>query len=223
MRMIASVPFRAAFLAAALGAGASGNADDLEAALVGAMSVHGTFDEATLCADIPVACTVNQNLILLSYWQQHGDVVGFSRSRISYKPFEQCREWVLTAQIEPYCGALDREAVLQGAAWGEVLLTGEMWDGKACQSFRRRFTLEGTWAARLEGALAKGVLDVEMDGETSSIPFTVDIMPTYERMRGKQECPTEDPACEPVRRFNEGLIFSPHDSGQYSAACASRG
>lgn len=212
----------------ALGTGGTGNADDLDSGLAGAMSVYGTFDEATLCANVPVACTIDQNLIRLSYWQQHGDVIGFSRSRISYKPFAQCREWVLTAHIEPYCGAVEGESVLQGSASGEVLLTGEMWDGKACKAFRRRFALEGTWAARLEGTLAKGVLDVEMVGEdimateTSSVPFSLDIMPTSERMRTLRDCPADIPACAPDSPFGNP-VFGRQDSAQYSSICGSRG
>ena len=218
-------PFALAVVIAISGAS---RADDLDAALAGAMSAHGTFDADTLCANVPVACTVEQNLIRLSYWEQHGDVIGFSRSRIRYKPYAQCREWVLTAHIEPYCGAVESETILQGSASGEVLLTGEIWDGKACRALRRRFTLDGTWAARREGGLARGVLDVEMVGEdimaaeTGSIPFVLEIMTTSDRMRRLQDCPVDIPACAPDSPFGNP-VFGRQDSAQYSSICGSRG
>lgn len=205
-----------------LGVPAAVRADDLESALAGAMSVHGSFDEAALCSNIPVGCTVENNRIMLSYWEQGTSVFGRSASTIRYKPYKQCREWSLRSYIYPYCGGFDEATTMSGSAEGEVVLKAEIWDGSACIPLTKRFVIEGSWQARINGAVATGVLEVEMDGDTSRIPFTADIMPTYERMRGQEECPAEDPACEPVRLFKQG-VFGRKDSAQYVSACGSRG
>jgi len=208
--------------AAALGVTVAAQAGELEEALSGAMSAHGSFDEATLCANVPVACNVEQNRIMLSYWQQGGGIFGKSFSTIRYKPYDQCRDWILTSTIDTYCGAFGGEAVMAGSAHGEAILRAEMWDGAACRRVVKTFPLEGTWMARLEGREATGVLKVDMAGDVGSIAFSLDIMPTFERMRGQDECPADDPACEPVRLFDQG-VFGPYDGGQYAAACGSRG